>query len=42
VPIGAVSTHVSLRFKSIAPTLDNQPAKLGSAVLHHAMTDDED
>jgi hypothetical protein len=42
IPLNVVSTHVSVRFKSLSPTLDGKPAKLGSAVIHHNLSDDDD
>lgn len=42
VAMQAASTHISLRFRSLAPSADGQPAKLGAAVIHHDLSDDED
>ena len=42
VPMNGESTHLSVRFRSIAPADTTTPAKLGSVVLHHDLDNDED
>jgi hypothetical protein len=36
------SSHISIRFRCLAPVDANTPAKLGSVVIHHDLDADED
>ncbi|MBN9467317.1 MAG: hypothetical protein J0J10_00965 [Bosea sp.] len=42
IPIVGEATHIGLRFKAKGRAADGGPAVLGSVVIHHDMSDDED
>lgn len=42
IDMNGQSTHISIRFRCLAPVDENTPAKLGAVVIHHDLDNDED